>query len=99
MKMKTKTLEMPEVAGCEATECAYNRDRLCRARAITVGDGTRPMCDTAFHAGSHTHGEMIAGVGACKVAHCRHNNDLECQADVIQVVLSGSIPLCGTFET
>jgi hypothetical protein len=99
MTMKKKTFLMPEVAGCEATECAYNRDRLCRARAITVGDGSHPMCDTAFHAGTHTRSETIAGVGACKVAQCRQNVDLECQADVIQVILSSSVPMCGTFET
>jgi hypothetical protein len=95
--MKTKTLEMPEVAGCEATECAYNRDHLCRALAITVGDGTHPMCDTAFHAGMHTRSENIAGVGACKVSQCRHNNDLECQADAIQVILASGAPKCGTY--
>lgn len=97
--MKTKTLEMPEVAGCEATECAYNRDRACRARAITIGGEAGPMCDTAYNAGLHTRGEVTAGVGACKLAQCRHNNDLECQADVIQVALSGSDPMCKTFET
>ncbi len=97
--MKTITLEMPEVAQCEATECAYNRDRMCRARAITIGDGNNPMCDTACNTGTHTRGEFIAGVGACKVAGCRHNGDLECQADAIQVALSGSEPMCATFET
>jgi hypothetical protein len=95
--MMTKTIEMPEVAGCEAAECAYNHDLLCRARAITVGDGTQPMCDTAFNNGRHTRGERIAGVGACKVANCRHNSDLECQADMIQVILSRSLPMCGTY--
>ncbi len=98
-KMKTKTLEMPEVAECAAVECAYNRDRMCRARAITVGDGAQPMCDTACNTGSHTRAEFIAGVGACKVSPCRHNNDLECQADIIRVALSGSHPMCVTFET
>ena len=96
--MKAKTLEMPEVAECSANECAYNRDQMCRARAITIGDGTKPMCDTAFNAGMHTRADMIAGVGACKVASCRHNDDLECQADIIQVGMSGSDPLCMTFE-
>ncbi len=97
--MKTITLEMAEVAQCEATECAYNGDRMCRARAITIGDGTHPMCDTAYKAGMHTRSTTTAGVGACKVATCRHNNDLECQADVIEVVLSGSDPMCATFES
>lgn len=97
--MKAKTLEMPEVMRCEAGECAYNRDSTCRARAITVGDGTQPMCDTAYNTGTHTRAEMTAGVGACKIADCRHNVDLECQAEAIQVALSGSNPMCATFET
>ncbi len=96
--MKTVTIEMPEVGQCAATECAYNRERMCHARAITVGDGTQPMCDTAYMAGMHTRASMIAGVGACKVAPCRHNNDLECQADLIEVALSGGDPTCMTFE-
>lgn len=97
MMMKKKTFLMPEVADCEATDCAYNRDQLCRALAITVGNGTQPMCDTAFNGDVHTRGEAIAGVGACKVSRCHHNTDLECHADTIQVILSSRIPMCGTF--
>ncbi len=51
--MKTMTLEMAEVAECAAVDCAYNRDSMCRARAITVGDGVEPNCDTAPNPGSH----------------------------------------------
>ncbi len=73
--MKTMTLEMAEVAECAAVDCAYNSDRMCRARAITVGDGVEPQCDTAYNTGLHTRARTIAGVGACKVSQCRHNND------------------------
>jgi hypothetical protein len=41
-----KTIEMPDVDGCDATECAYNMKGDCHARAITVGDGVHPGCDT-----------------------------------------------------
>ncbi|GAA5524794.1 hypothetical protein Maes01_01353 [Microbulbifer aestuariivivens] len=77
--------DMPEVSKCVISQCAYNADESCHARAITVGDGDNPDCDTYFHNSSHTHSHRTAGVGACKVATCDHNQDLECCADSIEV--------------
>ena len=48
------TVELPAVSGCSATECAYNVDRNCHARAITIGDGLHPGCDTYFKTSTHT---------------------------------------------
>ena len=44
--MITKAIEMPEVSRCDASVCAYNSENGCRARAITIGDGAFPGCDT-----------------------------------------------------
>ena len=93
------TLEMPAVRACNVEACAYNVDMGCHARAITIGDGIHPGCDT-FLGGDvgHTHSGSIAGVGACKVSGCRHNADFECTAENINVGIEGGTVNCMTFK-
>lgn len=80
------TLDMPLVSQCQVTACAYNVRNACHARAITIGDGVHPGCDTFFSNQTHTREKQrIAGVGACKVSGCRYNEDYECSASDIQV--------------
>lgn len=94
--MKILEMEMPLVGNCKAENCAYNRNQLCHARAITVGDGINPRCDTFLISGQHTQASQSAGVGACKIASCKHNEDWECQADTIQIQ-QGECVSCMTF--
>ncbi|QKX17534.1 DUF1540 domain-containing protein [Microbulbifer sp. YPW1] len=89
--------DMPEVSRCAATECAYNTDSACHARAITIGDGEDPDCDTFFSNHEHTKRERVAGVGACKVTGCNHNQDFECSADQIELGYSGDSVNCLTY--
>jgi len=91
-------VEMPPVAECGANDCAYNVDGGCNARAITIGDGLHPGCDTFFVAPRHSRSLRMAGVGACKVTGCRHNDDLECQATAIRVDRNVDGVACTTFE-
>ncbi|MGL6159666.1 MULTISPECIES: DUF1540 domain-containing protein [unclassified Microbulbifer] len=77
--------DMPEVTQCAVTQCAYNAGAACHARAITVGEGDEPDCDTFFGNSHHTKSARTAGVGACKMTDCVHNDDLECSADGIKV--------------
>ena len=92
-------IEMPSVSTCMVSACAYNLENACHARAITVGHGTHPGCDTFMSNGSHVHDKKLkAGVGACKVNVCRHNNDFECSADGISVGMTGQEINCLTFE-
>ncbi len=96
--MKKVTLEMPLVSQCSANNCAYNIGSCCHARAITIGDSTRPGCDTFFAGASHTkQGALTAGIGACKMGNCKFNDDLECMAENIQVGMKGSKANCITF--
>lgn len=96
MKM---TLDMPVVSHCYITNCAYNRDRSCHARAITVGDGVHPGCDTFFDNASHTHEALRrAGVGACKVTGCNYNEDFECNAGQIEVGRNRNDIYCMTYS-
>jgi hypothetical protein len=92
------TIEMPQVSACEAAECAYNVNRGCHARAITIGDGIHPGCDTFFTANTHaSHYKKMAGVGACKVSGCEFNAEFECTADSIQVGFKDEFIDCLTY--
>ena len=79
-------VEVPEITSCAEKQCSYNLDGHCHATAITVGDGTLANCDTFVVGPGHVRDTVRpAGVGACKVTTCKHNDDLECQAPQIQV--------------
>lgn len=93
-----RSIEMPEIMQCEAKQCAYNVDSMCHARAITVGDMQEHLCDTMIMSKKHTQRKETAGVGACRSTNCVSNEDLECQAEGINVTLSGGQAFCGTFE-
>lgn len=93
------TVEMPEVSECAVSECAYNLAQKCHARAITVGGGIHAACDTFLPSSAHVNNDgNIAGVGACKVASCRHNDDFECRAKAIRVDRHQEHADCVTFE-
>ena len=92
-------IEMPTVDECAVTHCAYNVSRSCQARAITVGDGIHPACDTYLPGTHHvTDRHQSAGVGACKVEACVHNRDLECEADAIRLTAHSGHADCATFS-
>ena len=91
-------VELPAVRTCAVVECSYNREKLCHARAITVGDDTTPNCDTFFTASRHAQAEIAAGVGACKIDVCSYNDDFECQAPSIVVDRVLGRPHCVTFN-
>lgn len=92
-------VEIPAVHGCAASDCAYNVGSECHAKAITVGDGVHPGCDTYLDgiAGGHTHVDSIAGVGACKVTGCAFNDDLECAAQSVSVGVQEGMASCMTY--
>jgi hypothetical protein len=95
--MKLRVL-MPEVKSCGAARCGYNVDASCHARAITIGDGDNPGCDTYLESVRHTRDATRAGVGACKVTACRHNLDFECHAEGIEVEMREGEAGCVTYE-
>jgi hypothetical protein len=96
--MTNMTIDMPPVSACSVTECAYNVKHNCHAKAITIGDGVHPGCDTFLGATTHTRdAARTAGIGACKVSACRHNDDYECMADKISVGRVGDEINCLTF--
>lgn len=90
---------MVKVKQCDVSECAYNVDNQCHTIAVTIGDDDHPMCDT-FCPSQSKGGQknMIAGVGACKVSSCRHNDSLECRASSISVGRQSEEADCLTFK-
>lgn len=93
------TIEMPMVSKCDIKNCGYNVNNNCHAKAITVGDGTNPGCDTFFENSTHNREtKRIAGVGACKVSSCQFNNDFECGADSVSVGHTDGKINCLTFK-
>ena len=96
--MKQITLEMSSVLSCAIEPCAYNMEKRCHAKAITIGDGTHAGCDTFISSQIHSVRLRSAGVGACKVRHCIYNGDFECTAENIEVGRRNSDISCLTFE-
>ncbi len=92
------TVEMPLIKKCDATECVYNARSACHAKAITIGDSTKPNCDTFMNGAGHIMNSGIkAGVGACKVSGCTYNSDFECSAESINISQQGGTIHCMTF--
>lgn len=92
------SLDMAVVNECKITDCAYNLQDTCNARAVTIGDGVHPGCDTFFSNTTHTHEfNEVTGVGACKVLSCRHNQDFECGAEAIAIGRNKSGVSCLTY--
>lgn len=94
------TREMARITECDVTDCAYNKHNSCHTMAITVGGPEDcPHCDT-YVVSAHTGGipDMKAGVGACKVSSCSHNDSLECNAGMIKVGWHQNHPDCKTFH-
>lgn len=90
--------EMPLIKKCDVAECVYNVQSDCHAKAITIGDGVHPGCDTFMKGSGHVRSSGIkAGVGACKVSGCSHNTDFECNADSINVSRQSGMVHCMTY--
>ncbi len=90
-------IEMPLVKNCNVKNCVYNTDQHCHAKAITIGDGINPECDTYLNHSIHAGPSTTAGVGACKVSNCKFNKDFECSAAEISVGEVAKVVKCLTY--
>ncbi|MEW5854200.1 MAG: DUF1540 domain-containing protein [Myxococcota bacterium] len=92
-------MRMPIIQECSVDACAYNQNKACHALAITVGDTRHPHCDTFCPtAGKGGDPSATGRVGACKVADCQHNTNLECQAPQIAVGYQQGQVDCLTYK-
>jgi hypothetical protein len=97
--MKKVIIEMPLVSECLASQCAYNVNQNCHARAITVGDTSKhAACDTFMNESHHIHDtKRVAGIGACKATSCKFNDDFECMTETIRIGMVMNEANCMTF--
>lgn len=94
----TAMMEMPRVQECTVSSCAYNQDG-CHAYAITIGSPDHAHCNTFFEVPTKGGIEsVIAQVGACQRADCRHNVELECHASAITVAPGQDMADCMTYD-
>ena len=92
------SIDVPVVIRCSIEGCSYNSNNNCHAKAITIGNGETPLCDTLLCDEKEVQEKnILAGVGACKVSQCRFNNDLECIADDISVGSENDNVRCMTY--
>jgi hypothetical protein len=94
----TAIKEMPRVQECTVEQCSYNHDG-CRAFAITIGSMEHAHCTTFIDISVQGGLEkVIAQVGACQRADCRHNDNLECHAPAIRVAPGRDQADCMTYD-
>ena len=92
-------MNTPKVSVCEATTCAYNEEKKCRAFAITVGSQDAASCGTYTPEGGKGGITMtVANVGACKMSGCKHNENLMCTKSDVEVGVAGGQVSCMSFE-
>jgi len=92
-------VDMTAVASCSVEGCAFNQERKCHAKAITIGNTTNPACDTFHPSSRHINNiRRVAGVGACKTTDCVNNEDFECKDREIHVRISGGHNVCMSYQ-
>lgn len=86
----TATADLPRVAECTIEGCSYNHDG-CHAGAITIAGVEGDASCATFVPLSVKGGldQVLASVGACQRAECRHNDHLECGAPSVRVGSGG----------
>jgi hypothetical protein len=95
------------VKTCDMAECGFNQGQQCHAAAIQVGDPPPavlqdPRCDTFTPIGAARSGlgaaDWHAGIGACKMGTCTHNQDFRCTAAEVSIGHHGSHADCRTYR-
>ena len=90
-------MSMTPVDQCKATKCVYNAGTVCRTPGITVG--AHGECETLyFRTAKGGSQNSSGGVGACLVADCKFNQQMECTAPKVTMVDSNGYADCGTCQ-
>lgn len=85
-----------KIIDCVMLDCSYNKNRMCRAIAVTVG-GPHPMCDTFLKSPQKGGANKVGVVGACKNTECSYNKSLECCASGIHMGIHQNHADCSTY--
>lgn len=90
---------VPEVKKCTVSQCFYNKDNECCARAVLIGS-SEPKCETFIESHQHTKHPGQAEVGACHIENCQYNQSMCCHAcGDIEIGFSNNQAWCNTFES
>ncbi len=90
-------MDMPRVADCTASSCAYNHDG-CHAGAVTIASGDGD-CATFFSTGiSGGLPTVMATVGACQRTACVFNEQAACTASEVHIGSGTDTAHCLTFQ-
>jgi len=89
-----------KVRTCQATACAFNEEKACRAWAVTIDDPNPATCGTYAPRTGLTGGQktIVANVGACKAAGCAHNEGLMCTAGEVAIGMAEGKVACLTYK-
>lgn len=88
---------LTKVSACAATTCAFN-DNGCTAPAITVGGESGSATCATFITLDARGGLPVADgqVGACQRLECKHNTDLMCAIEAVDMI--GDTAQCASYE-
>ena len=90
-------VDMPRVSECTVTGCSYNHHEACNAFAVTVAQDA--SCATFIPLDVKGGlSKVVTQVGACQLAACAHNRDLECTADSVRMGAGADAADCLSFE-
>ena len=85
---------------CDVDDCSYNRNHICHADSITIGDHGKAVCDTfCLSALQGGNSNSFAAVGACKVEDCLHNHGLLCHCQYITMSFQDDDVYCMKYES
>jgi hypothetical protein len=84
------------VLTCTVGDCSYNRELVCWAPSIKIGDD-HPTCDTFTHL-SVKPGPMESIVGSCALTACDFNDSTHCTARGVTVSNHTAHADCITFR-
>ncbi len=89
-------MDLPRVAECTATSCAYNHDG-CHAAAVTI-DSANGDCATFFPTTFDGRlPSVLATVGACQRTTCTFNGNGACAAQEVSIGSGTDTAHCLTF--
>jgi hypothetical protein len=89
-------MQKSEVLTCLAVDCSYNREDICCAAGIEVGD-EHPSCDT-YTTGSVDIQDSDPDIRDCKVMECHFNRSEACTAGGITLITHSGHADCATYR-
>ncbi|MDI6715911.1 MAG: DUF1540 domain-containing protein [Actinomycetota bacterium] len=98
MAQPEQQMEIGRVLTCTVNECSYNKNNVCHAPDINVGE-MHPTCDTFTQEAVSPIAQGMPDVSVCNVTECRFNLNNDCTAPGITVAHHSEHADCLTYRT